>query len=199
MQAGEYLLAVNGRNLTANENIHSFFQNTANKQIVIRVGPNTDRTARAKSQSCRCRTKAVCVPWHGSRESPQSGSDDWRQAGLRLAARHGRRWLHNFNRYYFAQLHKQGAVIDERFNGGGQAADYIIDYLEAAQQLLGSARRRGFPPTVRRFPGPKVMIINEYAGSGGDYMPWMFRRHTSVRSSESGPGADWLASAVIRC
>ena len=36
----------------------------------------------------------------------------------------------NFNRYWFAQLDKQGAVIDERFNGGGSAADYIIDYLK---------------------------------------------------------------------
>ena len=35
----------------------------------------------------------------------------------------------NFNRYFFAQVGKQGAIIDERFNQGGQIADYIIDYL----------------------------------------------------------------------
>ena len=67
VQAGEYLLAVNGRNITATENIHSFFQNTANKQIVIRVGPNPTAPARAKSRSCRCRTKAAYVTWHGSK------------------------------------------------------------------------------------------------------------------------------------
>ena len=37
--------------------------------------------------------------------------------------------FNNFNRYYFAQLDKEGAVIDERFNGGGSAADYIVDFL----------------------------------------------------------------------
>jgi tricorn protease len=84
--------------------------------------------------------------------------------------------LTNFNRYYFAQIDKQGAVIDERFNSGGQAADYII---HAMQRTLMSwwAPRYG---AIYRTPqasilGPKVMITNEFAGSGGDAMPWYFR------------------------
>jgi tricorn protease len=84
--------------------------------------------------------------------------------------------LTNFNRYYFAQLDKQGAVIDERFNSGGQAADYII---HAMQRTLMSwwAPRYG---AIYRTPeasilGPKVMITNEFSGSGGDAMPWYFR------------------------
>ena len=85
------------------------------------------------------------------RKSPQSGSDDWRQAGLCLAARHCRGGYTNFNRY-FAQLHKQGAVIDERFNGGGQAADYIIDYLRKPLNSYWAVRDGGFPPTIRTLP-----------------------------------------------
>jgi tricorn protease len=84
----------------------------------------------------------------------------------------------SFNRYYFAQLHKQGAVIDERFNGGGSAADYIIDYLRKPLNSYWAVRDgEDFRQPFGTLPGPKVMIINEYAGSGGDYMPWMFRRH----------------------
>jgi tricorn protease len=84
--------------------------------------------------------------------------------------------LTNFTRYYFAQTDKEGAVIDERFNSGGQAADYIIQVL--GRELLSYwAPRYG---AIYRTPqasiqGPKVMMINEFSGSGGDAMPWYFR------------------------
>ena len=83
----------------------------------------------------------------------------------------------NFNRYYFAQIDKDGAVIDERFNGGGSAADYIVDALKKPV-LSYWAAREGMDATTPAgvLQGPKVMIINEFAGSGGDLMPWMFRR-----------------------
>ena len=84
----------------------------------------------------------------------------------------------SFNRYYFAQQDKQGAVIDERYNGGGQAADYIIDVLQ--RDFDGyfnnvAGERMPFTSPAAGIWGPKVMIINEMAGSGGDLMPYMFR------------------------
>jgi tricorn protease len=83
----------------------------------------------------------------------------------------------NFNRYFFAQLDKDGAVIDERFNGGGHGADYIIDYLKKPLNSYWAMRDgEDFRQPFGTMPGPKVMLINEYAGSGGDYLPWMFRR-----------------------
>jgi len=177
VQAGEYLLAVRGRDVTANDNVYQLFEGLANKQVVIRVGPNADGS--------------------GSREVTVVPVDS--ESGLRnLAWVEGNRrkvdqmsggklayvWLPdtagggyaNFNRYYFAQLDKEGAVIDERFNGGGQAADYIVDYLKKPLNSYWTVRdgddlRQPFGT----LQGPKVMIINQYAGSGGDYMPWMFR------------------------
>jgi tricorn protease len=83
----------------------------------------------------------------------------------------------NFNRYYFAQLDRDGAVIDERFNGGGSAADYIIDYLKKPLNSYWAIREgEDWRQPFGTMPGPKAMIVNEYAGSGGDYMPWLFRR-----------------------
>jgi tricorn protease len=84
-----------------------------------------------------------------------------------------------FNRYFFGQQDRQGVILDERFNGGGYIADYIIDII--------SRKLRGYfnNPVGKRDPwteplsgiwGPKVMLINEYAGSGGDMMPYMFRQ-----------------------
>jgi len=84
--------------------------------------------------------------------------------------------LTSFNRYYFAQSDKQGAVIDERFNSGGQVADYIIEVLNRKLLAWWSPRYGALYRTpAASILGPKVMIINEMAGSGGDCMPWMFR------------------------
>jgi tricorn protease len=83
----------------------------------------------------------------------------------------------SFNRYYFAQIDKQAAIIDERFNGGGKVADYMIDYLRRPL-LSGWTTRDGadFTTPLAAIFGPKVMLINEAAGSGGDALPWMFRK-----------------------
>ena len=84
----------------------------------------------------------------------------------------------SFNRYFFAQTNKDGAVIDERFNGGGALADYVVQHL-SRQQLSHDPFPRGqqdVPIPAGAIYGPKAMIINELAGSGGDAMPWFFRK-----------------------
>jgi tricorn protease len=82
----------------------------------------------------------------------------------------------SFTRYYYAQQEKQGAVIDERYNHGGMVADYIVNELD--RKLMGYfAQRDGnssTSPTAGIY-GPKVMIVNESAGSGGDALPFYFR------------------------
>jgi tricorn protease len=83
----------------------------------------------------------------------------------------------NFNRYYFSQLNKEGVVVDERFNSGGHAADYIIEYLRKPINSYWAVRDGGdLRQPFGAMPGPKAMLVNEYAGSGGDYLPYMFRR-----------------------
>lgn len=84
-----------------------------------------------------------------------------------------------FNRYYFAQQHKEGAILDERFNGGGSAADYIIEVLQRDYDGYFNNRegdKKPFTNPMAGIWGPKVMIVNEMAGSGGDLMPYMFQR-----------------------
>ena len=175
---GEYLLAVNGRDLTAKDNLYSYFQATAGKAVTIKVGPNADGK--------------------GSREVVVVPVDD--ESGLRNLAwiegnrrkveemsggRIGYVWLPdtasggftNFNRYYFAQSGKEGAVIDERFNEGGFLADYFVDYLH--RTVLSCATQRAGEDLCNPGEGifgPKAMIVNEFAGSGGDALPWYFRK-----------------------
>jgi tricorn protease len=67
-------------------------------------------------------------------------------------------------------------VIDERFNGGGWIADYIVDWLNRPL-LMAAMTREGKDSYIPQVIfGPKVMLINQYAGSGGDALPWMFKQ-----------------------
>ena len=84
----------------------------------------------------------------------------------------------SFNRYYFAQQDRPGVVVDERYNGGGSAADYMIEVLQRKfdgyfNNVAGD--RVPFTSPAAGIWGPKVMIINEMSGSGGDLLPYMFR------------------------
>jgi len=177
-QAGEYLLSVNGRNVTAGENVYSFFENTSGKSVALRVGPNADGSNSRE-------VTVVPVANEGNLRYLSWIEENRRKveqmSGGRLAYVHlpdtAMGGFTNFNRYYFAQLDKEGAVVDERFNGGGSAADYIVDFLRKPIMNYWASRDEMDATTpFGVIPGPKVMIINENAGSGGDLMPWLFRR-----------------------
>ncbi len=175
---GEYLLAVRGRDLRASDNLYSFFEETAGKQIVIRVGPNPDGTGSREVTVVPVDSEARLrhLAWiEGNRQKVNQLS------GGKLAYVHlpdtAMGGYTSFNRYFFAQIGAQGAVLDERYNHGGDIADYIIDYL--SRRPMGRiATREGEDITdpTQAIYGPKVMIINQFAGSGGDAMPWYFRK-----------------------
>ena len=68
-------------------------------------------------------------------------------------------------------------IVDERFNGGGLLADYYIDILLRPLQSYWNMRYgNDLKSPSGSIQGPKVMLVNEYAGSGGDMLPWMFRK-----------------------
>lgn len=180
VRVGDYLLAVDGAEVRAPENLHAFFQGTADRQTVLRVN---DRPTLEGARTVR----VVPVANDGPLRQRAWVEDNRRlvdeMSGGRLAYVYvpntGQGGYTYFNRYYFAQQHKQGAVIDERNNGGGSAADYIVDVL--ARDLHGyfnsrAGDRRPFTVPMAGLWGPKVMIINERAGSGGDLMPYLFKR-----------------------
>jgi tricorn protease len=177
IRVGEYLLAVNGRELHGTDNIYSFFQDTVGKQVTLRVGPNADGTG------ARNVTVVPVDIEHALRNV------DWIVSNLHKVnqlsgGKLGYVYLPDtavggytdFNRYFFSQVEKKGAVIDERFNHGGQLADYIIDYLRRQPMAIMEARygKPAVEPPEAIF-GPKVMIINQFSGSGGDALPWYFR------------------------
>ncbi|MDE3189177.1 MAG: PD40 domain-containing protein [Acidobacteriota bacterium] len=178
VKQGEYLLAVNGRQLLGTDNIYQAFNGTAGKQTVLRVGPTPD------GKDARDVTVIPIPDEDGLRNI------DWVEANRRKVdelsggkvayvymPNTGGSGYDSFNRYFYAQLDKQALVLDERWNEGGQIADYIVDVLKRFP-LSGAIERDGKPihDPVGAIFGPKVMLINQNSGSGGDAMPWYFRK-----------------------
>jgi tricorn protease len=178
VQEGEYLLAVNGRELRATDNVYSFFEATAGKNVRLRVGPNVDGSGARDvvvvpiANEARLRNLA----WIEDNRRKVDRATNGRVAYVYMPdTSFG--GLTNFTRYFYAQVGKQAVIIDERFNGGGALATDIIEQLSRKMMSLVASRdgEHEVQPQGAIF-GPKVMIINELAGSGGDAMPNYFRR-----------------------
>jgi tricorn protease len=176
--AGEYLLAINGQPIDMANEVTKGFEGLAGKQTVLTVGPNADGTA---SRTVKVVPVASDIPlrlraWmEGNRQVVDRLSGG--KLGYVYLPDTAAGGFANFNRYYFAAVGKQGVILDERFNHGGDIADFIVDQLKRTPQMVNSTRE-GEPvvePAQAIF-GPKVMIINQMSGSGGDALPWLFHK-----------------------
>ena len=177
VKSGEYLLAVNGKALAPPENLYERFEATAGKIVEITVGPTADGKG--------ARTVSV-VP---VANEALLRNRDWVEGNLRKvdAATGGRvayvyvpdtadLGFTYFKRYFYPQAARDAIIVDERFNSGGSIADYYIEAL-TRQPIAWWAMRYGedLKTPTASIQGPKVMLIDETAGSGGDLLPWMFR------------------------
>ncbi|PHN05382.1 S41 family peptidase [Flavilitoribacter nigricans] len=184
VETGNYLVGVNGQELTADSSPFEWLDGTAGRQTTIHINDKP---------SFEGAWTAIVEPIRSENALRQRG---WVEDNRRLVDRlsNGRLayiWVPNtsgggfvsFNRYYFAQQDKEGAVIDERFNGGGLLDDYMVDLM--TRSLRAAITNEVPNGKAFRLPagilGPKVLLINERAGSGGDFFPWVFRQQ------EAGP------------
>ncbi|PHN00642.1 S41 family peptidase [Flavilitoribacter nigricans] len=179
INTGDYILGVNGRELDGSQNIYSFFEETDNRQTVLTVNntPNMNGARQVTVKPISSESQLRSFDWiEGNRRKVDELSDG-KLAYVYVPNTSGNGFAY-FNRYYFAQQDRKGVVIDERNNGGGSAADYMIDIMN--RQLFGffnsaANDRRPWTTPMAGIWGPKVMIINERAGSGGDLLPYMFK------------------------
>jgi tricorn protease len=176
--AGEYLLAVDGRDLAATQEVFALFQNKADRIVTLKVGPNPDgagaRDVKVKpvGNEHELRHRA----WVEDNRRTVDRLSDGRLAYVHLPDTAAGGYT-SFNRYFFAQLDKQGFIIDERFNHGGLLADYVVDYLRRPVMSYVAGREgEDYSSPMGASSGPKVMLINQFAGSGGDALPWYFRK-----------------------
>ena len=178
VKAGDYILAVNGREVHSSDSIYSFFEETAGKQVLLKVGPNPEGKDSREVTVVPVDSEENLrhLAWIENNRRKVDQATGGRVAYIHVPNTAGAGYT-SFNRYFFSQVGKEAAIIDERFNEGGQLADYIIDYLR--RPLVSKVVTReghDWSSPSEAIYGPKVMIINEMAGSGGDALPWYFRK-----------------------
>ncbi|HVS65473.1 MAG TPA: PDZ domain-containing protein [Thermoanaerobaculia bacterium] len=176
--AGEYLLAVDGVDLDATENVHRRFENTAERIVELTVGPNADGSGSRTVQVVPISNEGALRnrDWVEGNLRKVEQATDGRVAYVYVPNTTGLGHTY-FKRYFYPQVHKEAIIVDERFNGGGQVADYYIDILRRPYVSHWATR---YGDDIRTpsaaILGPKVMLIDETAGSGGDLLPWMFHQ-----------------------
>jgi tricorn protease len=180
VKEGDFIIAINGVRLTPPATPESALEGLAEKQVVMSV--NSEPSVEGAHD-----ITVVPVGYEGGLRSRAWVEDNRRLVDRLSNGKIAYVWLPNtadagytyFNRYYFGQQDRSGAILDERFNGGGFVADYIIDIV--ARKLRGYfnnpiGTREPWTEPFAGIWGPKVMIINEFAGSGGDMLPYMFHQ-----------------------
>ncbi|MBI1757014.1 MAG: PD40 domain-containing protein [Fimbriimonas ginsengisoli] len=174
---GEYLLAIDGKDLVEAIDVYAALEAKAGKQVKIKLGPNADgRDSREVT--------VVPVPNEFALRQRAWAEDNRRTVEKLTGGRGG--YVHvpdtgeggwtEFNRYYYAQVGKDGMVVDERFNHGGLINDFMIHEMQKPFIAAFTPRYgKDWPTPGSSIFGPKVMLINAFAGSGGDMFPWLFR------------------------
>ncbi|MBS1708433.1 MAG: PD40 domain-containing protein [Armatimonadetes bacterium] len=176
-KAGEYVLEIDGKELTQATDIYVALENKAGKQVKVKLGPNADGTG----------SRVVTVVPTGSEFPLRLWA--WREDNRRyVAEKTGGRaaYVHipdtaegawsQFTRFFYAQTDKDGMVVDERFNHGGFIADFLVDQLGRTLDAAYYPRAgKPWPSPGGAIYGPKVLLANEMSGSGGDMFPWLFR------------------------
>ncbi len=178
IKTGDYILAVNGKDATADRDLFSFFENTNGKIVELTINEKPDYTGSrvvkvvpvANEYSLRNRY------WvEGNLKKVTEATNG--QVAYVYVPNTSYAGHEYFKRYFFPQADRKAIIVDERFNGGGSLADYYIDILQRPLQAYWNMRYgMDLKSPSASIQGPKVMIIDETAGSGGDMLPWMFRK-----------------------
>jgi tricorn protease len=178
VKEGDYLLAVNGEELRGDDDVHRLFLGKAGVQTVITVGSRPSLNGSRQVTVVPVGNEGA-LRLRGWMEDSRKKVDELSggRVGYVYVPDTAGGGFTNFNRYYFSQVGRDAVIVDERFNHGGQIADYMVDIMKLSP-LMGATTREGedIMLPAQAIYGPKVMIANEMSGSGGDALPWLFKQ-----------------------
>lgn len=176
-KAGEYILEIDGTPLQDSNDIYELLEGKAGRQVKVKIGPNPNGdgarevTVVPVASEFGLRQRA----WEEDNRRYVEKMTNGRAGYVHVPDTGGGGWT-AFNRYYYSQSNKDGIIVDERFNHGGLIADYPI--YEMSKVLDGAFTPRDgrdWPTPGSTIYGPKVMLANQFSGSGGDMFPWLFK------------------------
>jgi tricorn protease len=177
VKAGDYLIAVNGQEARAAQDVYSYFQDLAGKLVVLKINskPSADGAWEITAKPIGSETALRYYDWVESNRRKVSEATGGR-VGYMHVPDTTIPGIIEFDKALSGQLDKDGMIVDERFNAGGSLPDFYTEKLKRTLMAVISSRDGKdlpYPPVA--IYGPKVMLVNELSGSGGDLFPWMFR------------------------
>lgn len=179
IDVGDYILEMNGNKITANDNIYDHFAQTAGRTVTLLVNskPTLSDAKKIYVKPVSRENQLRYIDWVESNRRKVDELSEGKLAYVYIPNTSSPGFT-SFNRYYFSQQDKKGVVLDERNNGGGSAADYMIDIMTREPMGYFNSKagdKRPWTSPIAGIWGPKVMLINERAGSGGDLLPYLFK------------------------
>jgi tricorn protease len=179
VKEGDYILAIDGQDLTAKDNPYQFLRNKANRPVELTVNskPTTEGSHTMSYRPITSETDLIYLDWVTHNREFVSNATDGKVGYIHIPDM-GADGIREFIKYYYPQIRKEALIIDVRGNGGGNVSQMLIERLR--RDLLGTGFGRNdqftntYPGTV--FYGPKVCLINETSASDGDIFPYMFKQ-----------------------
>ena len=180
VKEGDYIISINGQPFDPAIDPFALLEGLAGKTVVLKVNskPSAEgsREITIKTLSQQQEARLRHLEWiEANRKKVEELSGG--QLGYMYMPNTGEDGQTELLRQFYAQIDKKGFVIDERFNAGGQLADRFIEMLN--RPVLYNLAWRDADVMVwpqKGNDGPKVMLINGWAGSGGDAFPWAFQQ-----------------------
>jgi tricorn protease len=177
VKAGDYLLAVNGHAVRAPENVYTAFVGTIDKQTTITVGssPNDSKPRTYSVEPVESEQSLRYTAWVNANRDKVTQATGGRIAYIHVPNT-SIAGIQEFSKQFYPQVDKEGIIVDERFNGGGFVPDFFVERLWRTTWVYWSQRDGAdWRTPLPAMDGPKCIMVNQYAGSGGDAFPYYFR------------------------
>ena len=176
---GDYILAIDGEDLTAEKNPYQLLRNKANRpvQLTLNSKPSADGARKVSFRPINTERNLIYLDWVNHNREAVAKATNGRVGYIHIPDM-GASGIREFIKFYYPQIRKEALVVDVRGNGGGNISRMLIERLR--RELLGTDFSRTseytstYPDAV--FYGPKVCLINETSASDGDIFPYMFRQ-----------------------
>ncbi len=178
VKQGDYLIAVNGVPVHPQMSPYAYFQNLAGQIVTLKVNDkaSTEGAWEIEVKPVANESQLRYFDWVESRRKIVEEATNGR-VGYMHVPDTSIPGIIMFDKYLNAQIGKDGLIVDERYNGGGSIPDFYTEKLQRTLlSLIAPREGKDIPWPPLAIYGPKVMIVNELAGSGGDAFPWFFKR-----------------------
>lgn len=177
-KVGDYVLAIDGADLEGKDNPYRLLRDKADRPVEFTLNdkPTREGARTVKFRPITSETDLVYLNWVAKNRTRVDELSAGRIGYLHLPNM-GAEGIREFVKWYYGLIRKEGLIIDDRWNGGGNVSQMVIERLRRTMTGTGFSRNSDFtdtyPGTV--FVGPMACLLNENSASDGDIFPWMFR------------------------